>query len=45
VGNYALQLTWGDGHATGIYSFRYLRTLCCCKRCAPEDPRARTLHR
>jgi DUF971 family protein len=27
VGNYALQLTWGDGHATGIYTFRYLRRL------------------
>ena len=24
VGNYALSLTWGDGHAGGIYSFRYL---------------------
>ncbi len=28
VGNYALGLTWGDGHASGIYSFRYLRRLC-----------------
>lgn len=27
VGNYALGLTWADGHSTGIYSFRYLRTL------------------
>jgi DUF971 family protein len=27
VGNYALQLTWGDQHGTGIYSFRYLRRL------------------
>jgi DUF971 family protein len=27
VGQYALQLEWGDGHATGIYSFRYLRDL------------------
>jgi len=27
VGNYALGLTWADGHHTGIYSFRYLRTL------------------
>lgn len=24
VGNYALCFTWGDGHATGIYSFEYL---------------------
>lgn len=28
VGNYALKLTWGDGHDTGLYSFRYLRELC-----------------
>jgi DUF971 family protein len=27
VGQYALRLAWGDGHATGIYSFRYLREL------------------
>ena len=27
VGNYALKLTWSDGHDTGIYSFSYLRQL------------------
>jgi DUF971 family protein len=27
VGNYALELGWSDGHATGIYPFRYLRKL------------------
>jgi DUF971 family protein len=27
VGNYALGLGWGDGHASGIYTFRYLRLL------------------
>ena len=27
VGGYALQLTWGDGHASGIYSFAYLLNL------------------
>ena len=27
VGSYALQLAWGDGHRTGIYSYRYLREL------------------
>jgi DUF971 family protein len=27
VGNYALGLTWSDGHSSGIYSFRYLRAL------------------
>lgn len=35
VGNYALQLTWGDQHDTGIYSFRYLRSLCQCEECKP----------
>jgi DUF971 family protein len=27
VGGYGLQLRWGDGHETGIYSFQYLRRL------------------
>jgi DUF971 family protein len=27
VGNYALSFTWGDGHGTGIYTFRWLRAL------------------
>jgi len=27
VGKYALQLEWSDGHATGIYDFKLLRTL------------------
>ena len=25
VGSYAVQPIWGDGHASGIYSFDYLR--------------------
>lgn len=25
VGSYAIQPVWADGHATGIYSFDYLR--------------------
>ena len=33
VGNYALNLSWGDGHDTGIYSYRYLRDLCPCSAC------------
>jgi DUF971 family protein len=28
VGRYALNFCWSDNHATGIYSFRYLRGLC-----------------
>lgn len=27
VGGYALQLTWADGHASGIYSLEYLKRL------------------
>lgn len=27
VGTYAVQPIWADGHATGIYSFEYLRRL------------------
>jgi len=27
VGNYAVQLTWGDGHNTGIYTWDYLLEL------------------
>jgi len=27
VGNYALQLEWSDGHNTGIFDFRLLRSL------------------
>jgi len=27
VGGYAIQCKWGDSHATGIYSFTYLRSL------------------
>jgi DUF971 family protein len=27
VGGYGLSLTWGDGHATGIYPYALLRSL------------------
>ena len=27
VGSYAIQPVWGDGHATGIYSFDYLKSV------------------
>jgi DUF971 family protein len=36
VGNYAVSLTWQDGHNTGIYSFRWLRQLCPCGACGGE---------
>ncbi len=28
VGNYAMQIYWGDGHNTGIYRWEYLRDIC-----------------
>jgi prepilin-type processing-associated H-X9-DG protein len=34
VGHYALQIDFTDGHAAGIYSFDYLRTICPCTECA-----------
>ncbi len=36
VGNYALRIDFNDGHATGIYSFDFLRTICPCDACARE---------
>jgi DUF971 family protein len=27
VGNYAIQITWSDQHASGIYSFEYLYSI------------------
>ena len=37
VGSYALQLTWGDGHATGLYTWETLRALCECPQCHPQS--------
>jgi len=34
VGNYAIQLSFSDGHSTGIYSYDYLRFICPCGECA-----------
>jgi DUF971 family protein len=34
VGNYAIQITFNDGHSTGIYSYEYLRSICPCAECA-----------
>ena len=33
VGAYAVQLAWGDGHRTGIYTYDYLRQICECEEC------------
>jgi DUF971 family protein len=37
VGTYALSLTWGDGHSSGIYTYAYLRALCQCAECKPAS--------
>jgi DUF971 family protein len=34
VGNYAIQISFSDGHATGIYSYDHLRSICPCADCA-----------
>jgi len=33
VGKYALNIAWNDGHASGIYSWDYLREICQCDEC------------
>jgi DUF971 family protein len=36
VGNYAIQISFNDGHATGIYSYDHLRSICPCAECLPR---------
>ena len=49
VGNYAVQISFTDGHSTGIYSYDYLRTLCQCEECgrafreSPEKSQQKTV--
>lgn len=38
VGNYGISIQWSDGHATGIYRWDFLRTICPCPECVPEEP-------
>jgi DUF971 family protein len=33
VGQYALQIGFESGHNTGLYTFRYLRSICECDEC------------
>jgi DUF971 family protein len=40
VGQYALHIEWSDGHATGIYTFDLLRSICPCEDCRREGLRA-----
>lgn len=37
VGNYAIEFRWHDGHATGIYTYDYLRSLCPCALCKSQS--------
>lgn len=36
MGNYAVQIIFSDGHATGIFSFEYFREICPCEQCARD---------
>lgn len=36
VGNYAIRIVWEDGHDTGIFDFRLLRSLCPCNACRSD---------
>jgi len=35
VGNYAIRVQWFDGHGSGLYSYKYLRSICQCPVCHP----------
>lgn len=36
VGNYGVSFAWTDGHATGIYRFDFLRSICPCDECVAK---------
>jgi DUF971 family protein len=40
VGNYAMQFEFNDSHASGIYSFAFLRGICPCEACRKASPDA-----
>lgn len=37
MGNYAIQLSWQDGHRYGIYTWDYLLNICPCEEHAGSD--------
>lgn len=41
VGNYAIRLVWNDGHDTGIYDYRLLRSVCPCTECKKANANGR----
>jgi len=45
VGNYAMVLTWADGHSQGIYPFDSLRLICPCRECDVKRKVARNRQR
>lgn len=34
MGSYAIQIEFSDGHASGIFSFAFLRSICPCPECS-----------
>jgi DUF971 family protein len=34
VGNYAIRISWSDGHNSGIYSYEHFRAICPCPECS-----------
>ena len=38
VGSYAMAMSWGDGHQTGIYTWENLRSMCECEICILHGP-------
>ncbi len=38
IGQYAYNIAFKDGHATGLYAFDYLRSICECDECRQESP-------
>lgn len=41
VGPYGITPIWASGHASGIYSYDYLRSICPCEQCSGKDERLR----
>ncbi len=37
VGQYAIQISFSDGHSTGIYSYEHLRSICPCTECSAKQ--------
>lgn len=37
VGRYGIKIDWSDGHDTGIYTFKYMRSICPCPDCKHSE--------